>query len=251
MKKIDIKKLTNTKVRAYQRFHKNTVLSSVPQYEFMPDELPEAVTKTYYKSYPRFPVISLPKPTIKMSSLQEAFEQRRSQRSFSKKPISMRQLSTLLYFSAGEQEEGKRFYPSGGARYGLETYLVSTNTQLKNGVYHYYVPDHSLEKLLPVDTIDFQKAFTQYNQTWAKNMGCMIVVTAVLDRIFIKYGERGYRFAHLEAGHMGQNMYLVSNQVELNCCAAAGIVDTYWGDLLDINLEKEPIIYTLLLGGKG
>ncbi len=251
MKKFDIKKLTQTTVRAYQRFHKKTVLSTVPQYEFMPDELPEAATKTYYKSYPRFPEIRLPKPDKDIGSLHEALRQRSSTRTFSKKPLSTKQLSTLLYYSAGEHKDDKRFYPSGGARYGLETYIITTNTDLDNGVYHYYVPDHSLEKMLPIDSIDFQKAFTQYNQTWAMNMGCMIVVTAVMDRIFIKYGERSYRFAHIEAGHMGQNMYLVSNQINLNCCGAAGIVDRYFEDLLDINLEKEPIIYTVLFGSKG
>lgn len=251
MKKIDIQQVTQTKIRAYQRFHKKTALSTVPQFEFMPEELPEAATKTYYKSYPRFPELKLPSPDIKMGKLKESLEQRTSSRTFLNKPVSMKQLSTLLYFSAGEHGENKRFYPSGGARYGLETYLISTNSVLENGVYHYYVPGHSLEKLLTIDTIDFQKAFTPYNQTWSKSMGFMIVVTAVIDRIFIKYGERSYRFAHIEAGHMGQIMYQISNQIRLNCCAAAGIVDTYFGELLDINLEKEPIIYTVLFGSSG
>ncbi|QQS44418.1 SagB/ThcOx family dehydrogenase [Candidatus Roizmanbacteria bacterium] len=251
MKKIDIKELTQTRSHAYQRFHKKTILSSIPQFEFMPDELPEAATKTYYKSYPRFPEIKLPTPDMKLGKLSESFEQRTSSRTFSNKPVSMKQLSTLLHFSAGEHNKNKRFYPSGGARYGLETYLISTNTSLENGVYHYYVPGHSLEKLLSIDTVDFHKAFTPYNQTWAKNMGFMIVMTAVIDRIFIKYGERSYRFAHIEAGHMGQNMYLISNQISLNCCGAAGIVDTYFEKVLDINLEKEPIIYTVIFGSIG
>lgn len=251
MKKIDIKQLTQTETRGYQRFHKKTVLSSVPQYECMPDELPEAATKTFYKSYPRFPEIKLPQPELYVGELGKALKERTSSRSYSKKIVTFKQLSTLLYYSAGEHDDGKRFYPSGGARYGLETYIISMNTELQNGVYHYYVPGHSLEKLFNIDALDYQKAFTFYNQTWVNEMSFMIVLTAVMDRVFIKYGERSYRFAHIEAGHFGQNLYLLSNQINLNCCAAAGIIDTYFHSLLDINPQKEPIIYTLIFGSKG
>jgi len=251
MKKVDIKKVTQTQTRAYERFHKKTALSSVPQFELMPDDLPDIMQKSYYKSYPRFPEVILPKPTPNKGPLHEALQLRSSSRAYSAKPVSIKQLSTLLYFSAGMSNNAKRFYPSGGARYGLETYLITLNTKLKNGIYHYYVPNHSLEKLLTIDTIDFKKAFTQYNQTWTPGMGFMIIITAVMDRIFVKYGERSYRFAHIEAGHMAQNMYLLSNQTGLGCCAIAGIVDTYFEKLLDINRKKEPIIYSAIFGRNG
>lgn len=255
MKQIDLKKLTRKYLYPFQRFHKKTTLSAVPQNELMPDELPKELQRIYYKSYPRLPELLLPKPKRDIGSLQEALLNRRSANTFSKKQVSLSAVSTLLYYSTGintetrKNDEG-RFYPSGGMKYPLETYLISLNTELPQGIYHYYIPDHALEELMTIEQFDFKKAFTKFNQTWIENAAFIIVTTAIFERSHLQYGERSYRLIHLEAGYMGQNMYLVSGRIGLGCRAAAGIVDSYFEELLDIDKTQEIIINTHVFGKK-
>ncbi|MEM4714245.1 MAG: SagB/ThcOx family dehydrogenase [Candidatus Nanoarchaeia archaeon] len=173
---------------------------------------------------------------------------RRSRRKFSFRKLSINELSALLYFTAGIKEDGSRFYPSGGGRYPLELYLISLETELKKGLYHYYPPNHVLEKLIEIKELNFENIFTPYNQTWVKNAAIIFLVTAIFNRSAIKYGERAYRLILIEAGHIGQNFYLVSEALGLNCCAIAGINDVYIEKMLDIDGVKESLIYACALG---
>jgi SagB-type dehydrogenase family enzyme len=78
--------------------------------------------------------------------------------------------------------------------------------------------------------------------------GALMLISAVLSRTTVKYGHRGYRFALIEAGHIGQNIYLLSEKKNLGCCALGGFLDDKLNELLD--LENEPVIYALALGSK-
>jgi len=85
---------------------------------------------------------------------------------------------------------------------------------------------------------------------FVKDASLIIFQTAVFWRTCIKYGERGYRFVLQESGHIGQNIYLVSEVLNLKCCALGGfrISDEQIEKLLDIDGITESLIYTSVIG---
>lgn len=245
-----IKKLLNMPPFAFEKFHRETKIKKFERSKnirFWPEEW-----KTiYYKGYGRFEEIVLPKPKLNKTFLKSSLVKRESARKFSDKPLSLVKLSTLLYYSAGIKKKNKdsesRFYPSAGGRFPLEVYLISLNTDLTRGSYHYYVKNNSLEKLF-----DFKKKTLKIitDQKWVKNAGCLVIVTAIFKRNTVKYGERGYRHILVEAGHMAQNFYLISNALGLSICSVGGYMDDKVNNLIDLDGVSESVIYVIALGEK-
>ncbi|MBM3712971.1 MAG: SagB/ThcOx family dehydrogenase, partial [Actinobacteria bacterium] len=179
----------------------------------------------------------------------DALIQRKSSRIFTKR-LSLSQIGTLLYYSSGINKnkhfnEPYRFYPSAGARYPLELYIISLRSNLPSGLYHYYVKNHSLEVLLRMEKFDFNKYLLQkaFNKC-----SVLIIITAVFQRNLMKYGDRGYRYILIEAGHVGQNIYLLSSALNLNCCAVGGFVDDSLNNLLHIDGLHESVLYVFAVG---
>jgi len=216
-------------------------------------EWPSSWKTIYYKAYPRFKEMLLPRPNLPDIGLSKCLLNRESRRNFKKKAISLEKVSNLLFYSVGIKKSKSlshsRFYPSAGARYPLEIYIFNTkNTSLKKAIYHYYVKDHSLEQLFDLSLFSSKDAFTVGNQKWANNALMFVVITAVIKRTVIKYGEVGYKYALLEAGHAAQNISLLASALNISCCGIGGYYDEYFEGLLDINPDSEHITYILALG---
>ncbi len=79
-------------------------------------------------------------------------------------------------------------------------------------------------------------------QKWMTRAPIDLVITAEYGRICLKYGERGVRYAMMEAGHIGQNIFLQCQALGL----AAGIVGAFHDNDVarTINAQKnhEPLI---------
>lgn len=217
---------------------------------------PQAWRTIYTKGYPRLGSIKFKKefsPKIKTAFDRVLFK-RKSTRNFKSKLLTTKNLSTLLYFSGGvksivnnDWNTSRRFYPSGGARFPLDIYVVLyNNTELEKGIYHYNVKHHSLEILKKGDYLkELQKGL---DPPWLVNANMAILITAVFGRNQVKYGDRGYRLILAESGHLAQNVYLVANTLNLGCCAFGGYVDVAINDLLDIDGINESIVYTMVVG---
>jgi SagB-type dehydrogenase family enzyme len=216
----------------------------------------------YYKSYPQLEKITLPE-TSYTADLFETIRKRRSTREFDTLPIDIKKLSTLLRYSCGiagsKQNEtlqidgspvhNMRAQPSGGGRFPVETYvLVFVGTpEVPAGTYHYNVKMHSLDVLKErsFSATDISNLITY---DFVKKASCVIILTAVFKRSQMKYGERGYRYIMLEAGHIGQNLYLTSEALDLGCCAMGGTQDTEIEKLLDIDGVGESVLYGIVIG---
>lgn len=210
--------------------------------------------KISYKAYPRLKNIKLPAPLKIKASLGRTILSRRSKRKFLNEDLTLREISTLLLFSGGitykkgqNWNKALRAYPSAGARYPLEIYLIINTVKLiEKGLYHYNVKEHSLELLR---TGDFRKFIGKNTgQKWLEKAGIIILISAVFDRTRVKYGERGYRFVLLDAGHLAQNMYLAANALNFGCCGVGGFADNKFNQLLDLQGQGEQIIYLLGIG---
>ncbi len=217
-------------------------------------EWPETWKKVYFKAYPRLPVFSLPKPELDGKySLKESLYARHSSREFIQEPLSLEQISNLLFYSSGIREPnktwtGNRFYPSAGARYPIEIYPVILNAKnIKPGVYHYYPKAHALEELFVGDSVK-KEVFKLLDADWMKNAGMVMVMSAVFLRNQIKYGQRGYRHIMAETGHICQNIYLLSPAFGLGCCNSGGYVDDGWNRLLDLDGLEESVVSVIIIG---
>lgn len=219
------------------------------------EEWPMEWKKIYFKSYPRLPQILFEKPSTAAlrRSLSDTLLKRSSNRDFHSFKITKDILSNFLFFSAGISGKAKnwdntsRVYPSAGARYPSEVYLAVFNSNdLANGLYHYNVKIHTLELLLKRNLK--KKLIEIIGQKWIEKASVIVIITSVLGRSEIKYKNRAYRFCLIEAGHLGQNIYLVSTALNLKCCAIGGFVDEDINSLLDFDDNNEFASYILAIG---
>lgn len=239
-----IDKLLGKPVRLYEKFHQETKISNFEVKKLSRDK--GQWKKKYFKGYGRYKVLYLPKPKLPDIDYRDVLENRKSTRNFKKDSLDLIKISSLLYYSAGlKKDRVHRYYPSGGALYPLEVYIISVNSDLPKELYHYYQPGHLLE-LMP--DINVKSLLGCFNQSWLNNSGVIILITAVFQRLTNKYSDRGYRHILQETGHLGQNIYLTSTALNLGCCAIGGYIDDKLNTLMGVDGIKESIIYSLAIG---
>ena len=145
-------------------------------------------------------------------SLEKTIQQRRTIRSFTPEALTMEQFSQLLWAAQGITDDKgfKRAAASGGALYPMDIYAVVGRDDvegIKAGIYHYEPNDHSIS-LMSEGEFKNELAEASLSQKWMAKAPLNLVITAEYSRICGRYGERGVRYAMIEAGHIGQNIFL-------------------------------------------
>ncbi|MBD3206320.1 SagB/ThcOx family dehydrogenase [Candidatus Bathyarchaeota archaeon] len=230
----------------YQYLEKSDQIKGLPQ---PPLELPQTEK----------PVTDLPEPgsvELREVSVNEAINNRVSVRSYSEKALSLKELSYLLWSTQGvkdviQRPSTLRTVPSAGARHCFETFiLVNRVDGLDPGLYRFIAIEHKLQEvnLSPEITEEITKAC--FNQRFVKQSAVTFIWTAVAYRMMWRYGERGYRYMHLDAGHVCQNLYLSAENIDSGVCAIAAFHDDQLNNLLGINGEEQFAIYVATLGKK-
>ena len=208
----------------------------------------------FYKKYPNISSrIQLPKPEFSPDTgFWDMINKRHSSRIFSIKPISMMDLSLLLFGMSGLTRTFPNFafrtVPSAGAKFPIEIYPVINNvSEVEKGIYHYDIQKHELELLKGGD---FGKPFSNacYGQRMVNKSAVIFVLTAMIDRTRITYGERSYRYIYLDGGHVGQNLYLAAEGLGLNTCVIGRYYDDEINELLDLDEKEEFTIYMGVVG---
>jgi SagB-type dehydrogenase family enzyme len=69
----------------------------------------------------------------------------------------------------------------------------------------------------------------------------ILVIAAVLERTTRKYGERGVRYAHMEVGHVAQNVYLQAGALNLGTVLVGAFDDRAVKRVLQLPQEEEPL----------
>jgi SagB-type dehydrogenase family enzyme len=177
---------------------------------------------------------------------------RRSSRSFNENPISKKQLGLLLFGISGLTRKASRMefrtVPSAGGLYPIEIYPAINNvSKLDRGIYHYNIRDHELELLKEGDFRE-EVANGCLNQTMAYRSAVNFIWTALIPRSKWKYLQRCYRYIYLDCGHIAQNFYLVAEALKLGACTIGAIYDQELNNLLEIDGEKETVIYVGVIG---
>ena len=206
-----------------------------------------------YKEYDQAQKISLPPPgEFQGLSTEEAIQQRRSRRNYSRQDMTQEELSRLLHCTGGITEERwgnkLRSAPSAGALYPIEIYLMIHRVKdLEPGLYHYAVQDHTLE-LLRAEDLRGEIVRHGLMQEFLGQANLVFVFTAILQRLRWKYQERSYRYALIEAGHLGQNVYLEATSMGMGACAVGAFLDDGLNNLLGVDGQDEAAIYMLAAG---
>jgi SagB-type dehydrogenase family enzyme len=189
----------------------------------------------------------LPTPKNRGSlSLEEAIKKRRTVRSFSPSALNREQLSQILYAAQGITEERgfKRAAPSGGALYPTDVYAVVGKAAPEGpdpGVYRYIPSGHRLEKVTPGDRRR-PLAEACLHQMWMAGAPVNLVITSEYSRICSKYGDRGMRYAMIEAGHVGQNIFLQAQALGLGAGIVGAFEDRKVAEVLGIPGNHEPLL---------
>jgi SagB-type dehydrogenase family enzyme len=209
-----------------------------------------------YKTYPNaIETIKLLNPEFDKDILfWKVVLNRKSTRNFKNEAISQLQLSLLLFGMSGLTRIFPQFafrtVPSAGGLYPIETYPILNNVENINpGVYHYNVKDHCLELLKKGD---FRNETVKgcLDQKMIYNSAISFVWTAIIERSKWKYLQRCYRYIYLDAGHVGQNFYLVAEALDLGACTIGAIYDNEINELLGIDGTNETALYVGVVGKK-
>lgn len=202
------------------------------------------------------PVIHLPKPLqIKTATvmLENTITGRRSIRRFSHAPMSLEELSWLLWCTQGVQKilppSTVRTVPSAGARHPLDTYvLINRIKGLNPGLYRYIALEHAVAPLRTDGKIAaaLQEACLGQDMVTASAAGFFWV--ADVYRCAWRYSERAWRYVFLDAGHVCQNLYLAATPIECGVCAIAAFEDDALNQLLELDGENHFTVYAAVVG---
>lgn len=204
-------------------------------------------------------LIELPEPLnveVEPVTVKEAIMVRQSLRRYSDAALSIPELSYLLWCTQGVKKTvanlTRRTVPSAGARHAFETYLLINRVEgLEPGLYRYLALEH---RLLPVKRDpDFRKVVTGacLDQKFVGESAVVFIWTAVAERMVWQYGERGYRYILIDAGHVCENLYLAAETVECGMCAVAAFDDEALDRALGLDGEKQFAVYAAALGKRG
>ncbi|MCE8428954.1 MAG: SagB/ThcOx family dehydrogenase [Candidatus Methanoperedens sp.] len=204
------------------------------------------------------PVKDLPGPeNIKMRSfdLRQAIEGRRSIRMYSEEPLTIEELSYLLWITQGvvQVTQGATFrnVPSAGARHALETYLLINNVRdVPEGIYRFLAIENKLVEINMDPDIADRVMQSCLGQDFIRKSAVTFIWVADAYRMKWRYGERGYRYLHLDAGHACQNLYLSAGSLDCGVCAVAAFSDDQLNDLLELDGVNQFVIYIATVGKK-
>ena len=266
MKKERLSLETEGKYVLYEIFHENTKMDLRNAYEEMKrigmvksnKALLEKMAFSF-KIYPYKKSVQLTEdfPRNRMS-VEQAILTRRSRRKLTKEKLSLTEISEILYFSYGitnkaplvtdpDKYQFLRSAPSAGALFPLEIYPLILNAEIPHGLYHYNIKDFKLELLKEGDFTSLLPKFFQ-GMIGIENASMVLLLSAIFQRSTIKYGNRGYRFVFLDAGHLMENAYLITNAMELGCYTIGGFADRMVEDFIGLDGVNESVIYAAAIG---
>ncbi|HWU89459.1 MAG TPA: SagB/ThcOx family dehydrogenase [Kofleriaceae bacterium] len=201
----------------------------------------------------------LPPPRLDGASLAGALRARRSVRRFTGRVLTLAELGTLLGLAAGAAEDpplpatllappGRRTYPSGGALYPIEVVVHATNVEgLRPGGYLYQVLPHRLIRFAEIE--DAPSVDSMLRTSGVEGASLLIYLFMDFARPCLgKYGEKAYRLALLEAGHVAQNFLLVAAASKLAAVPLCGFDDEQLSSTAGLSFPQEAIVYAIAIG---
>ncbi len=217
------------------------------------DDLGPIPKPAVYKTYAEAPKTPLPSPLFgETNSLWGILNQRRSRRRYTRDPISMTTLATLLWATQGItlSASGYQFrtVPSAGALYPVETYLsIHQVEDVKQGIYHFNVMDFAIEEI-GLGNFGDHLTRSALDQGMVGRASVVFIWTGIVLRSMWKYRNRCLRYIFMDAGHIAQNLQLAATVLGLGCCPIGAFYDEEINEVLGVDGEEETTIYLATVG---
>jgi SagB-type dehydrogenase family enzyme len=208
-----------------------------------------------YKNY-EAPLATVPLPEPDLTgdpNLWQLLARRRSRREYDAgRPLTPERLSALLWATQGVTarygEVLFRTAPSAGGLYPVETYLFVREVEgFEPGIYHFRPQAFDLEFLKKGDHAR-ELAGAALGQTLVMAAHVTFIWTAIVERSRWKYRQRAYRYIYLDAGHIGQNLYLAAGALGLGVCTIGAFYDDKTNSIIGVDGIKETVIYMATVG---
>jgi SagB-type dehydrogenase family enzyme len=212
------------------------------------------------------PKVELPRPAPLEMRLAEALTIRRSVRDFNAVAMSLPDIGTLIGSAIRPERPrddrpplplvwgapaAERAYPSGGALYPIEMLVYPLNVQLlEPGFYYYQTLSHCLVPFARTQPLDSLIELLSHHPV--ERSGILILLFMDFARLSLgKYGEKAYRLALLEAGHIAQNYALVAAAMGCGTLPICGFDDAALSRAAGLHFPHEAVLYVLAIGYPG
>lgn len=189
------------------------------------------------------------------NNILQVLAQRKSSRVYTRKPITLLQLSFLLWAQQGIRGLRGKHYATlrtvacGGARHEFELYMAVLHVEgLQAGLYHYLPMTHELELLLCPVQLAQTVGTVLAEQTWCAKAGAVFFYSVVPYRAEWRYSASAHRVALIDAGHITQNLYVACSALDLGTCAIAALDTRQCDALFGLDGQEEFIFYAATLG---
>lgn len=193
--------------------------------------------------------------TVGTTPLRDVINRRRSRRKFSAEPLTLEELSFLLWSTQGVQQVIRagvasfRAVPSAGARHPFETYLwINRLAGVTPGLYRYLPLEHKLYLLSQAPQLRDHLLAGCLDQRFAVECAVTFIWTAVPYRTEWRYTVAAAKVIALDAGHLCQNLYLASEAIGAGTCAIGAYDQALMDAFLGVDGEDEFVIYIAPVG---
>lgn len=246
-------------IKKYRMFLKDSIRKTVDfsQTDQSRGIAPPPVAKPYQNEAAR---IELPAfehfQSIGKMDIVSAIKNRVSRRSYSNNPLSLEELSFLLWATQGIKQvldsgHALRMVPSAGCRHAFETYLCVLNVQgLEQGIYRYLPLEHQLLFEFSEENLERKIVRAVFGQPYPGIASVTFIWTTIPYRMEWRYGMAAHKVIAIDAGHVCQNLYLACEALGLGTCAIAAYDQEALDSLLRIDGQDEFAIYLASVGRK-
>ena len=203
-------------------------------------------------------VAELPKPdksVVLKGDIYDLIDQRRSRRKFTDQPLSLAELSYLLWATQGvrklsdDRRQSMRTVPSAGSMHPFETYVAIHNVDgVKPGFYRYQAADHKLAFLREIKNQREAVAEACFGQKFAGHCAATFIWTAVPYKTEWRYVTESAKLILLDAGHVCQNFYLACESIGCGTCAIGAYDQDKIDRLLRVDGRNELAVYIAPVG---
>ena len=182
--------------------------------------------------------------------LENTILKRRSTRNYTGSNISLDDLKALLHFTYQAEDyfaQGLDDNPDYFTLDLIQTFIVVSGVLGLDAGCYYYAP--RLQELRQVRFKNFRRElhYLCLGQNLGRDAGVIVFHTADLKNAIAQYGDRVYRYLHLDAGHLGQRLNLAAIRLKLGVSGIAGFFDNRVNEVLGIP-EEEAVLYLTTIG---
>jgi SagB-type dehydrogenase family enzyme len=193
--------------------------------------------------------------TVGKMPLIEAIGRRKSHRKFSKEPLTLEEVSFLLWATQGVRQvigggaSTRRTVPSGGSRHPFETYLLINRVDgLEPGLYRYLPMEHKLCFLWSDAELAGKVNDACRGQAFVGESAVVFIWTAIPYRTEWRYSMVAHKIIAMDAGHLCQNLYLASEAIGAGTCAVGAYNQSEMDTIVGVDGEDEFVIYVAPVG---